>query len=162
MSVPTRRTYLLVPNISPSEVHPQLVRKSGRKYELVTSLAGSNTVSFPLEARDTAECVMFLKKEYVWKGASDSTEGQSTAKPQTKVVYEAVDTRQTGLQMLQPSKFLDFRYKGRLERDDVVSFFESVALGKRPPLDLENLDFRQELYPKVFARDYVHASIPIE
>lgn len=162
MSLPTRRTYLLVPNLSASETPPQLVRKAGRKYELVTSLPGANTVSFPLEARDSPECVLFVKKEYVWKGTTDSTEGESTAAPQVKIVYEPVDTRQTGLQMLQPSKFLDFRYKGRLERDDVVSFFESVALGKKPPLDMESLDFRQELYPKVFARDYVHASIPIE
>ena len=116
------KTVYIVPKIRNSE-EIKVVKKFGeRKYEIIDTKTG---VVFPLEGRDAKESLLFKKKVY------------RNAAGESKTVF----SRETGsrLVLLEPIKFIDFKFKAQLEKNDIIDFFESILLiilrcsARKPP-----------------------------
>jgi len=141
----------VVPKIKPVE-QMRLVRIGGeKKFEAIDTKTG---IAYPFEAREAKESLLFKRRVYQNRAG------------ETKVIYTRED--HTKVVSLEPTKFLDFKYRSLLSKEDIIEFFEStpaspdIITDKPQKLDISKIDFSDEIHPKVFSREYVNSVQSIE
>lgn len=109
---------------------------------------------FTLECKEAPEVLVFKRSL------------QTNSKGQTREVFTRVVSEK--LYWVEPQRFNDFQFTSKIQKADLVSFFEGRSplldafLGKRSSLDIHSVDFTTELHPKAYAKDYVNAIQSVE